>query len=205
MLESTAMGKRDQRVDAYIAKSPEFAKPILTRLRDTVHATCPDVEEEMKWRHPSFMYKGILCGMATFRQHAAFGFWKGSLVVDVAAKDIDAAGWFGRLTKPSDLPPQKTLVKYIKKAMALNDAGVAVPRKPKAPAQPAKVPSDLAVALKKNKKAQAVFEAFSPSRRRDYIVWITEAKSDETRTRRLAQAIEWIAEGKSRNWKYERK
>lgn len=159
------MSKRDPRVDAYIAKSPDFAKPILTRLRDTVHATCPDVEEEMKWRHPSFIYKGILCGMATFKQHAAFGFWKGSLVVDVAAKDMDAAGWFGRLTKPSDL----------------------------------------AGALKKNKKAQAVFEAFSPSRRRDYVVWITEAKSDETRTRRLAQAIEWIAEGKSRNWKYERR
>jgi hypothetical protein len=159
----------------------------------------------MKWRHPSFMYKGILCGMASFKQHAAFGFWKGSLVVDVAAKDLDAAGWFGRLTKPSDLPAQKTLAKYIKKAMALNDAGVAVPRKPKAPAKPATVPSDLAAALRKNKKAQAVFAAFSPSRRRDYIVWITEAKSDETRTRRLAQAIEWIAEGKSRNWKYERK
>jgi uncharacterized protein YdeI (YjbR/CyaY-like superfamily) len=197
------MSKRDPRVDAYIAKSPDFAKPILTRLRDTVHATCPDVEEEMKWRHPSFMYKGMLCSMASFKQHAAFGFWKGSLVVDVAAKDMDAAGWFGRLTKPSDLPAQKTLAKYIKKAMALNDAGVAVPRKPKAPAKPAKVPSDLAAALKKNKKARAVFEAFSPSRQRDYIVWITEAKSAETRTRRLAQAIEWIAEGKSRNWKYE--
>jgi uncharacterized protein YdeI (YjbR/CyaY-like superfamily) len=199
------MGKRDPRVDAYIAKSPDFAKPILTRLRDTVHATCPDVQEEIKWGAPFFAYKGVLCSMASFKQHAAFGFWKGALVVDVLAKDASAAGWFGRLTKLSDLPPQKTLAAYIKKAMALNDAGVAVPRKPKAPPQPAKVPADLAAALKKNKKAQAVFEAFSPSRRRDYIVWITEAKSDETRTRRLAQAIEWIAEGKSRNWKYERR
>ena len=198
------MGKTDPRVDAYIAKSPDFAKPILTRLRDTVHATCPDVQEEIKWGAPFFAYKGVLCSMASFKQHA-FGFWKGALVVDVPAKDASAAGWFGRLTKLSDLPPQKTLGAYIKKAMALNDAGVAVPRKPKAPAKPARVPSDLAAALKKNKKAQAVFEAFSPSRQRDYIVWITEAKSDETRTRRLAQAIEWIAEGKSRNWKYERK
>jgi hypothetical protein len=199
------MGKRDPRVDAYIARSPEFAKPILNRVRQEVHAACPAVEEDMKWSSPHFMYKGMLCAMASFKQHAAFGFWKGSLVVGTAPKDINAAGWFGRLTKASDLPPRKALAAYVKKAMALNDAGITVSRKPKGPAKPIKVPPDLAAALKKNKKAQAAFDTFSPSHKRDYIEWITEAKSDETRTRRLAQAIEWIAEGKSRNWRYERK
>ena len=198
------MGKRDPRVDAYIANSPEFAKPILSHLRDTVHAACPDVQEDIKWRNPAFIYKGLLCGMASFKHHAACGFWKGALVVDGAAKEMDAAGWFGRLTKPSDLPSQKVLTGYIKKAMALNDQGVAIKRKPKTPAAPLKMPSDFAAALKKTKKAQAAFDAFSPSHRREYIEWIVSAKGDDTRTRRLKQAIEWIAEGKSRNWKYER-
>lgn len=198
------MGKRDPRVDAYIARSPEFAKPILKRIREEVHAACPDVQEDMKWGSPHFMYKGMLCAMASFKQHAAFGFWKGSLVVGPAAGDLNAAGWFGRLTSASDLPPRKALAGYVKKAMALNDAGITAPRKPKQPAKPIKVPPDLAAALK-GKKAKAAFDAFSPSHRREYIEWITEAKSAETRARRLAQAVAWIEEGKSRNWKYERK
>lgn len=205
MLESLAMGKRDPRVDAYIARSPEFAKPILNRVRQEVHAACPAVEEDMKWGAPHFMYKGMLCAMASFKQHAAFGFWKGSLVVGAASKDINAAGWFGRLTKASDLPPRQELAAYVKKAMALNDAGIAAPRKQKQPPKPIKVPPDLAAALTKSKKTKATFDAFSPSHRREYIEWITEAKSEDTRARRLAQAIEWIAQGKSRNWKYERK
>lgn len=198
------MGQRDPRVDAYVAKSADFAKPILTRIRDAVHAACPAVEEDMKWSFPHFMYKGVLCSMASFKQHAAFGFWKSSLVLGDGAKDMDAMGQFGRLMKTSDLPPQKTLAAYIKKAVALNDEGVKVPRKPKAPVKPIKVPPDLGAALKKNRKAQAAFDAFPPSHKREYIEWITEAKGDETRGRRLAQAIAWIAEGKSRNWKYEK-
>ena len=199
------MGKRDPRVDAYIAKSPEFAKPILNRIRQEVHAACPDVKEDMKWGSPHFMYKGMMCAMASFKQHAAFGFWKGSLVVGPAATDMNAAGWFGRLTEVSDLPSRKTLAAYVRKAMALNDAGISAPRKQKQPARPIKVPADLGAALKKSKKARAVFDAFSPSHKREYIEWITEAKSADTRARRLAQAVEWIEAGKSRNWKYERK
>jgi uncharacterized protein YdeI (YjbR/CyaY-like superfamily) len=199
------MGKRDPRVAAYIAKSLEFAKPILNRIRQEVHVACPDVEEDMKWGSPHFMYKGMMCAMASFKQHAAFGFWKGSLVVGNAATDTNAAGWFGRLTKMSDLPPRKALAACVRKAMALNDAGIAAPRTQKQPAKPIKVPADLATALKKSKKAKAAFDAFSPSHKRDYVEWITGAKSADTRARRLAQAVDWIEAGKSRNWKYERK
>jgi hypothetical protein len=196
------MGKRDPRVDAYIAKSGDFAKPILTRIRETVHAACPDVEEAMKWRFPHFMYKGMLCSMASFKQHAAFGFWKGSLVLG-RGKDMDAMGQFGRLTKLSDLPPRKTLASYVKKAAALNDEGVKIARVPQRAAPKAvRTPADLAAALNKSSKAHATFAGFSPSHRREYIEWITEAKSDETRARRLAQAMEWMADGKERNWKY---
>ena len=199
------MGTRDPRVDAYIAKAGDFAKPILTQIRETVHAACPDVEEAMKWSFPHFMYKGVLCSMASFKQHAAFGFWKGSLVLG-HGKDMDAMGQFGRLAKLSDLPPKKVLASYVRKAAALNDAGLKVARAPKRPAPKAvRTPADLAAALKRNAKARATFAGFSPSHKREYIEWITEARSDETRARRLAQAIEWMAQGKSRNWKYQPK
>jgi uncharacterized protein YdeI (YjbR/CyaY-like superfamily) len=197
------MGKRDPRVDAYIAKAAEFAKPILNQLRDAVHAACPDVEEDMKWRFPHFLYKGMLCSMASFKEHAAFMFWKGSLIVDDDAKVDEAMGHLGRLTKPSDLPSKKVLADYLRKAVALNEEGVKVARTPKRAASKAvPIPEDLAAGLKKNKKAQAGFDAFSPSHKREYIEWITEARTGETRTRRLQTALEWMAEGKSRNWKY---
>jgi len=198
------MGKRDPRVDAYIAKSEAFARPILTMIRDTVHASCPDVEETIKWSFPHFVHKGVLCSMAAFTQHAAFGFWKGSLVLG-RPKNADAMGQFGRITKVSDLPSKTILAGYIRRAAALNDQGVKVPRAPKRAARKTlEVPTDLAAALRKNKKAQAGFDRLSPSHKREYVVWMTEAKSDATRARRLAQAIEWLADGKSRNWKYER-
>jgi uncharacterized protein YdeI (YjbR/CyaY-like superfamily) len=201
------MGKRDPRVDAYIEASADFSKPILKQLRATVHDACPECEETMKWRFPHFEYKGMLCGMAAFKQHATFGFWKGSLVMPEAeggeaAKD--GMGHFGKMATLADLPPKKVLTGYIKKAMALNDEGVKVERKPKAAPKPVKVPADLSAALGRSKKAKAAFDAFSPSHKREYVEWITEAKSDDTRARRLKQAVEWIAEGKSRNWKYER-
>ena len=201
------MGKKDPRVDAYINKAADFAKPILTHLRETVHAAVPDVVEEMKWSFPHFTYKGMLCSMAAFKQHAMFGFWKASLVLGDKAKTDDGMGHLGRITKIADLPSTKELTAYIKKAVALNDAGVKVARTPKNPARatPVRVPADLAAALKKNKKAQATFDAFSPSHRKEYIEWITGAKTDETRTRRLKTAVEQMAEGKSQNWKYERK
>jgi uncharacterized protein YdeI (YjbR/CyaY-like superfamily) len=198
------MGTRDDRVDAYIARSAEFARPILTRLRDVVHAACPEVEETMKWSFPHFMYKGILCSMAAFKQHCSFGLWKNSLIIERGSDDVaKEMGQFGRITQVSDLPSKKILSGYIKEAMKLNDAGVKSPTrsKPKTPGEIV-VPDDLRIGLQKNKKALATFEKLSPSHKREYIEWITEAKTDATRTRRLETAIEWMAEGKPRNWKY---
>ena len=197
------MGTRDPRVDAYIEKSADFARPILKHLRAVVHEGCPDCVEELKWNVPHFTYKGMFAGMAAFKQHCTFGFWKGSLVVGDKAASPDGMGQFGRITSLADLPPKATLLKYTKKAAALNDAGVKVERGPRAPKKPLRIPADLAAALAKNKKASEVFAAFSPTRKRDYVEWLTEAKSDATRSKRLATAMGWISEGKSRNWKYE--
>lgn len=199
------MGKKDPRIDAYIARSADFAKPILTYIRDVVHEACPDTEETLKWSMPTFMHHGILCGMAAFKEHAAFNLWKGRLIVG-ADKDRDAMGQFGRLTKVSDLPPKKVFAGLIKQAMALNENGVKVPkvRKPGLERKviPTRPPADLAAALKKNAKARATFDGFSPSHKREYVEWIIEAKRDETRKRRLEQAVEMLSEGKTRNWKY---
>ena len=197
------MGTRDKRVDAYIAKSGDFAKPILEHLRGVVHETCPEVEETMKWSFPHFMYRGMLCSMAAFKEHCAFGFWKGSLIVEQEGeKAREAMGQFGRITKLSDLPPKKTLAGYIRNAMALNDSGTKVAPRPKRAKKDIAPPADFTAALAKNKKAHATFEGFSPSQRREYLEWITEAKREETRRQRIDQAIAWMAEGKPRNWKY---
>ena len=200
------MGTRDPHVDAYIAKAADFAKPILTELRETVHAACPDVEETMKWSFPHFMHQGMLCSMAAFKQHAVFGFWKGSLIVkDDGTKAESGMGQFGRLTKLADLPPKRAMTGYIRKAMELNEEGISVPRPVRRrSSKPIRVPPDLASVLKRNSKARATFDAFSASHKREYVDWITEAKAKETRVRRLQTAVEWMAAGKSRNWKYER-
>jgi uncharacterized protein YdeI (YjbR/CyaY-like superfamily) len=201
--ETTAVPARDPRVDTYIGKSAEFARPILAHLRDVVHRVCPQVQETLKWRMPTFMYHGMLCGMAAFKQHCTFGFWKHELVVGKElAADAQAMGQFGRITRLADLPSQKVLVSYIKKAMRLNEEGVKAPRAtPKHKPAP-RAPDDLTAALKKNRKAAATFAAFSPSHQREYVEWISEAKREQTRARRLATAIQWLAEGKARNWKY---
>ena len=203
------MGKRDPRVDAYIAKAPEFAKPILTHIRETVHAACPEVEESMKWSMPAFSYHGPLMNMAAFKAHATVGFWKGALVVGRSAGDDERAmGHLGRITSVKELPPKKVLAGLVKHAMELNDAGLKPQwmekRKAQKPRPQLAVPDDLAAALRmrKNAKARATFEDFSPSHRREYIEWITEAKRDETRAKRVAQTLEWLAAGKPRNWKY---
>jgi len=195
----------DPRVDAYIAKSADFARPILEHLRAVVHAACPDVEETIKWGAPHFMYRGMLCRMAAFKQHCAFGFWKGALIVPDGKND-EAMGQFGCLAKVSDLPSKKVLVGYIRKAMKLNEEGVAMLRlaKPGKSKTPPIAPDDLLAAFGRNPVAKAAFEAFSPSHQREYIEWIVEAKREETRQRRVAQAVEWLAEAKSRNWKYEK-
>jgi uncharacterized protein YdeI (YjbR/CyaY-like superfamily) len=197
------MGTRDPRVDAYIAKSGDFAKPILTHLRDVVHSACPDVVETMKWSAPFFDYHGVMCNMAAFKGHVSFGFWKGALVVGPKPSDDPTHGQFGRLTSVKDLPAKKEIVAYVKKAMKLNEEGIAVTKEKKAkPELP--VPAELTAALAKNKKARAAFEAFPPGHRREYNEWIAQAKGEDTRARRVEQAVEWIAEGKSRNWKYQR-
>lgn len=198
------MGKRDPRIDAYIARSADFARPILEHVRAVVHAACPDVEETLKWGSPTFMHHGILCGMAAFKQHATFGFWKGKLVVgDDVATPGDAMGQFGRLTRVSDLPSKKALTAYVKRAMQLNAEGVKAPRAVKQPRPKLVEPPWFLAALKKNRKALATYQAFSPSHRREYVEWLTEAKGEDTRARRLKTTLEWLAEGKSRNWKYQ--
>ena len=198
------MGSRDLRIDAYIGNAAAFAQPILERLRGIVHEACPDAEETLKWGAPSFLHAGgILCMMAAFKQHASFGFWKHALVMGEDAPR-DGMGSFGKLTSLKDLPPKKELVALIRKAMRLNEDGVktAGVRKATTPKPLPVAPDDLAAALKKNRQARTTFEGFSPSQQREYVDWITEAKRDETRQKRLAQAIEWLAEGKPRNWKY---
>ena len=197
------MGTRDPRIDAYIEKAAPFARPILEYLRGVVHEACPNVQETTKWSSPFFDYRGTMCSMAAFKEHTAFGFWKGSLVLDdTTAKAQEAAGHLGRITAISDLPPKKTLIGYIKKAMMLNEQAVQPARPLKHAKKPLKVPPYFMAALKKDKKALATFEGFPPSQKRDYVEWVTEAKGDETRERRLATAVEWMSEGKPRNWKY---
>ena len=197
------MGKKDPRIDAYIGKSADFAKPILLHLRKLIHAGCPDVEETLKWGHPSFMYKGILCGFAAFKEHCTFGFWKGALIVgNNKGKIAEAMGQFGRITKLSEFPKDSIMLGYIQEAAELNDAGIKVPSKPKPIKRKLSTPGYLMTVLRKNKKALTAFENFSPSHKKEYIEWITEAKTEETRTKRLETAITWMSKGKSRNWKY---
>jgi uncharacterized protein YdeI (YjbR/CyaY-like superfamily) len=197
------MGTRDPRVDAYIEKSAPFARPILAHLRAAVHAACPDVVETLKWKAPSFEHHGLLCGMAAFKSHCAFGFWKHELVTG-EERSQEAMGSFGRLTSTRDLPEKAELKRLIRRAMQLNEDGVKVERKKTAPKKPLPVPPELKAALAQDARARAAFEAFSPSHRNEYAEWIGEAKREETRARRVAQALTWLREGKHRNWKYEK-
>ena len=193
----------DPRIDAYIDRQADFARPILEHLRATVHAACPECEETLKWSMPHFLYKGeMLAGMAAFKQHATFGFWRGTLVVENRGEASGGMGQFGKLTSLDDLPPQAELEALIKKAMALADQGVKPPRT-KREKPPLIVPPELRSALDGNPAAAATFAAFAPSCQREYVEWISEAKREETRSKRLAEAIEWMAQGKKRNWKYE--
>ena len=198
------MGTTDPRVDAYIENAAPFAKPILVHIRKSVHAGCPDVEETMKWSLPHFVYKGMLCSMAAFKAHCSFGFWKASLL-EVPPNGTPMSQ-FGRMTSLDDLPRPKELTRLVRQAAALNDDDVRIARPKRAvPKPPPKPPADLQKALKTSAKASATFKVLSPSHKREYIEWITEAKTEATRKRRVATTIEWLAEGKSRNWKYERK
>ena len=203
------MSKYDPRVDAYIAKAADFAQPILTHVRELVHTACPDVEETWKWSFPCFMYNGgMLCNLAAFKAHCSFGFWKASIMADpdniFVNNGKEGMGHIGKITTLKDLPKDAILKKYIKAAAKLNDEGIKVAR-PKPTEKEKKelvTPAYFTTALNKNKKAKEVFNAFSYSHRKEYIQWMEEAKTDATRDKRVAQAIEWIQDGKDRNWKY---
>jgi uncharacterized protein YdeI (YjbR/CyaY-like superfamily) len=207
------MGTKDPRVDAYIDKAADFAKLILKRLRTLVHKGCPEVQETIKWGMPSFDYKGPFAGMAAFKQHCVFGFWKAAILFDDAkASGHEKFTWGApgrdpipaKITSVDDLPSDAKIIALIKKAAKLNDEGVKVP-KAKTAKKALDMPPDFAAALKKANGATANFEKFPPSHKREYIEWIVEAKKDETRQKRIATAVEWIADGKSRNWKYQKK
>jgi uncharacterized protein YdeI (YjbR/CyaY-like superfamily) len=200
------MPQTDPRVDTYIAKSAGFAKPILAHLRKLVHKACPTATETIKWSFPHFDYKGeMLCSMASFKQHCAFGFWKTALMKD-AGKLLDnrkeAMGSLGKITSLKDLPADKTIIAYIKEAMKLNDDGIKMVKPKAGVKKELKIPAYFTAALKKNKKATTTFEGFNYTNKKEYVEWVTEAKTDDTRQKRLAQAIEWMAEGKIRHWKY---
>jgi uncharacterized protein YdeI (YjbR/CyaY-like superfamily) len=209
-IKATMKAKPDSRIDAYIAQAPEFARPVLSHLRRLVHQACPKAEETIKWSHPAFLQDGkILCLFAAFKAHCTFGFWHQGMTAVIArdgGKAEAAMGQFGRITGLADLPDDRTLVGYLKQAALLNESGKpARPRpvtKSKAKPEP-KVPADLAALLAQNSPAADTFAKFSPSHRREYLEWITEAKREETRQKRLATTIQWLTEGKKRNWQYE--
>ena len=195
--------KTDPRIDAYIDdKAAAFAKPILRHLRAMIHEACPDGEETIKWGMPSFTYKGkILAGMASFKAHATFGYWNDTMLRE-DEKNRSAMGQFGRLASLDDLPPREALIELTRKSMALIESG-AKPERQRTPKAPLTVPQDLQAAIDAAPSAKATWEGFPPSCQREYVEWVTEAKRDETRAKRLNQTVEWLAEGKRRHWKYE--
>ncbi len=199
---------KDKRIDAYIEKAKPFAQPVLKKLRELVHKACPDVTETIKWGMPSFEHKGPMFGMASFKQHCVGGFWKSKLLNDPKnllgerkAQGGEAMGNLGRMTSIKDLPPDKAIIDFVKQHMRLNDKGINVPKKI-AVVRELVIPKELIVALNKNKKAKSTFDNFSPSGKREYAEWITDAKTEATRNKRLAEAIQWMEEGKPRMWKY---
>ena len=199
-------------VDAYIENAADFAQPILRKIRRLVHKGCPEVRETIKWSSPHFDYQGIMMGMASFKAHINLGFWKGAEMSDPESLFAGAMGKTCvtaiKISKISELPSDKILLAYVKEAAKLNAAKLDAPKKKagkKKVARKQAVPSDLGAALKKNRKAHATFEGFSNSHQNEYIEWLSESKQEATRNKRLAQAIEWMAEGKPRNWKYMKK
>jgi uncharacterized protein YdeI (YjbR/CyaY-like superfamily) len=194
----------DPRIDAYIARSASFARPILRHLRALVREACPEAQETIKWGMPAFIHHGILGGMAAFKAHCTVWFWHRGMAAAIGrdgAKAAQAMGSFGRITRLADLPADRRLRRYFRQAAKLNESGA--PARPRRkPRKPLPVPADLAAALKKRAKAAQTFRDFNPSPRREYIEWITEAKRPETRQKRVATTIKWLAAGKPRNWKY---
>lgn len=197
------MPKTDPRVDAYIKNAKPFARPILTHLRNVVHTVVPDIEETMKWSTPHFDYKGMFCGVAAFKEHVGFGFWKGALLKEhLPGVGLSAAGQFGKITSIEELPSDKELARILKIAKKLNDDDIKAPSMRKGPRPALKAPPDLLAALAKSKKAKATFDNFAAGQKRDYVEWVLDAKQAATRDKRIKTAVEWMAEGKIRHWKY---
>jgi uncharacterized protein YdeI (YjbR/CyaY-like superfamily) len=202
---------RDKRIDEYISKAQPFAQPILKHLRELVHKAVPEINETIKWGMPSFEYKGPFFGIAAFKQHCVGGFWKSKLLKDPnnylgerKNHGGEAMGNLGCLTSIKDLPPNKAMIDFFKQAKKLNDDNIKVEKKTSVK-KPLKVPKELTAALKKNKLAQETFENFSTTNKREYADWISEAKTEETKNKRLLTAVEWMEEGKPRMWKYMKK
>jgi uncharacterized protein YdeI (YjbR/CyaY-like superfamily) len=196
------MGERDPRVDAYIARAAPFARPILEEIRERVHEGFPEIEEEIKWGAPAFMHHGIVANMAAFKAHCAFGFWNQAVVS--TGKEKEAMGHYGRIASVADLPPKRDFLALVKKAALANASGEKRPRVLKHPRKPAPaMPDDFRQALARNVKAKRTYDSFSPSHQREYLEWITEARQESTRERRLATSIEWLSDGKSRMWRYQ--
>jgi len=199
------MPAKSPAIDAYIAKAAPFARPILKKLRALFHKACPQISETMKWSFPHFEYQGIVGSMAAFKQHVSVGFWKAALMSDPEGllKGVGNTSMAAiKVSSLDELPSDGMLLAYIREAVRLNEEGVKIQRPKKGTIKPVEVPDFFIAALKKNKEAKATFEKFSPSHQREYVEWIAEAKQDATRQKRLATAIEWLAEGKPRNWKY---
>ena len=201
------------KVDAYVARARPFAQPIMEHLRHLVHKACPEIEETIKWSRPFFEYRGaILCNMSAFKEHCSFGFWGEEMSAVLREAKVlreDGMGSLGRITGLAGLPSDKQMLGWLRQAAGFVDSGnytspIAARRSVvKAPKPVLETPAEFATSLKRNKKAAAVFAAFSPSCKREYIEWIADAKRAETRDKRIATALEWIAEGKQRNWKYQ--
>ena len=193
----------------YIEKSADFAKPILNHLRKLIHQASPEILETVKWSFPHFIYKGTVCHFASFKQHCAFGFWKGSLLPDpdniLEDNRNSAMSQFGRITVLAELPSDEILIKYIRNAVVLNETGAKIPPKKKTTAADVDIPAYFSDALSKNSLAESSFVAFSNSHKKEYLEWLAEAKTEATRQKRMKTAILWLSEGKSRNWKYARK
>ncbi|MCI0473967.1 MAG: YdeI/OmpD-associated family protein [Ignavibacteria bacterium] len=204
------MSKKIKEIDSYIAKAQPFARSVLKHLRGLIHKACPDVEERMKWSFPHFDYKGMMCSMASFKEHCAFNFWKSSLMSDSAGvmknRGEGGMGNFGKIQSLGDLPNDKIIHSYIKEAMKLNVDDVKITVKPKVTGnKKLDVPEYFLKALKKNKKAMEFFTKSSYSFKKEYVMWVTDAKTDSTRESRVNTSVEWISEGKPRNWKYIKK
>jgi uncharacterized protein YdeI (YjbR/CyaY-like superfamily) len=201
------MAKLNPKVTEYIAKSADFAKPILNHLRELIHSTCSDAEEDIKWGTPHYGYKGDhLCMMAGFKNHCSFSLYKAEMMKDKAILDSVKAGKkFGYMDKVKsldELPAKKILIAYIKEAMVINESGIKKAKTKSETPKLIEVPDYFEKALKAKPKAKEIFESKSASFRKEYLVWITGAKTEETRQTRIEQSLEWIAEGKGRFWQY---